>query len=128
MWYCTIRLLSTCLPWSTVGIAIEGQDDDGQLGSSTVKMDDEGHIVISKPRISGKIQLTYFEGEEKEKLVEVDADAYMAELRGQVPHTVIQYLHLHCISVVGLYSYRIPVGMNDIVIAAPPCVGAFSMY
>lgn len=47
-------------------------------------MDDEGRVKIARPKISGKIKLTYDEETERERALEVDADAYMAELRGQV--------------------------------------------
>lgn len=49
-----------------------------------LEMDDEGRLKIARPKISGKIKLTYDEDTEREKALEVDADAYMAELRGQV--------------------------------------------
>lgn len=49
-----------------------------------VEMDDDGNLKVSRPKISGKIKLTYQEATEAERALEVDADAYMAELRGQV--------------------------------------------
>lgn len=61
----------------------------GGLGTDSdepgvVEMDDEGILQMAKPKISGKIKLTYNEEQETERRLEVDADAYMAELRGQV--------------------------------------------
>lgn len=47
-------------------------------------MDDDGKLNVAQPKISGKIKLTYNEATEAERALEVDADAYMAELRGQV--------------------------------------------
>ncbi len=47
-------------------------------------MDDDGNLIVKRPKISGKIKLTYDADEETERAMEVDADAYMAELRGQV--------------------------------------------
>lgn len=47
-------------------------------------MDDEGRLKMARPKVSGKIKLTYDEDTERERALEVDADAYMAELRGQV--------------------------------------------
>lgn len=57
-----------------------------------VEMDDDGNLKISRPKISGKIKLTYNEATEAERALEVDADAYMAELRGQVrAHRCLSY-------------------------------------
>ena len=49
-----------------------------------MEMDDEGNLIVTRPKISGKIKLTFNENEATEQQMEVDADAYMAELRGQV--------------------------------------------
>lgn len=51
-------------------------------------MDDDGNLIIARPKISGKIKLTYDEDKETERAMEVDADAYMAELRGQVGRAI----------------------------------------
>lgn len=55
--------------------------------SKRVEMDDEGRLKIARPKVSGKIKLTYDEETEMERALEVDADAYMSELRGQVRKT-----------------------------------------
>lgn len=49
-----------------------------------MEMDDEGNLIVTRPKISGKIKLTYNEDKATEQAMEVDADAYMSELRGQV--------------------------------------------
>lgn len=49
-------------------------------------MDDEGNLIVPKPEISGKIKLTFNADKPTKQEMEVDADAYMAELRGQVGH------------------------------------------
>lgn len=49
-----------------------------------MEMDDEGNLIVTRPKISGKIKLTYNEDKVTEQQMEVDADAYMSELRGQV--------------------------------------------
>lgn len=63
-----------------------GDDMDGEdpMASSRVELDDEGNLKLSRPKLSGKIKLTYDEDKETERALEVDADAYMSELRGQV--------------------------------------------
>ncbi|CAM9239431.1 unnamed protein product, partial [Choristocarpus tenellus] len=48
-----------------------------------------------KPKISGKIRLTFDAGQETEREMEVDADAYMSELRGQVEQLETQLLAIH---------------------------------
>lgn len=67
---------------------LEGKNTDGKEEedgpSSRVEMDDDGNLKIARPKISGKIKLTYDAERETERELEVDADAYMAELRGQV--------------------------------------------
>lgn len=62
----------------------DGMDDEDSIASSRTELDDEGNLKLSRPKLSGKIKLTYDEDKETERALEVDADAYMAELRGQV--------------------------------------------
>lgn len=67
------------------GKAIIGDDmEEDSMTSSRVELDEEGNLKVSRPKLSGKIKLTYDEDKETERALEVDADAYMAELRGQV--------------------------------------------
>lgn len=81
--------MSECVPVLIFDIIGRGVGaDDGESG--VVEMDDEGILQIAKPKISGKIKLTYNAEQEAERQLEVDADAYMAELRGQVP-SVLSY-------------------------------------
>lgn len=47
-------------------------------------VDDDDGLQAKSPKISGKIKLTFNAEQETEQSMEVDADAYMAELRGQV--------------------------------------------
>lgn len=61
----------------------EGEDSD-PLSTSRMEMDDEGNLIVTRPKISGKIKLTYDADKATEQAMEVDADAYMSELRGQV--------------------------------------------
>lgn len=70
----------------TAGKAIVGDDagEEDPMASSRVELDDEGNLKLSRPKLSGKIKLTYDEDKETERALEVDADAYMSELRGQV--------------------------------------------
>lgn len=60
-----------------------GEDGD-PLSTSRMEMDDDGNLFISRPKISGKIKLTFNADKPTEQAMEVDADAYMSELRGQV--------------------------------------------
>lgn len=69
-----------------------------------MEMDDEGNLIVTRPKISGKIKLTYNEDKATEQQMEVDADAYMAELRGQVG-VVILLLCLHFCCVVLLSCF-----------------------
>jgi len=77
-----------CYVSAVAGKTVSGEvGEDGEpLGISTsrVEMDDDGNLIVKRPKISGKIKLTYDADEETERAMEVDADAYMAELRGQV--------------------------------------------
>lgn len=59
-------------------------DEEDPMASSRVELDEEGNLKLSRPKLSGKIKLTYDEDKETERALEVDADAYMSELRGQV--------------------------------------------
>lgn len=61
-----------------------------------MEMDDEGNLIVTRPKISGKIKLTYNEDKATEQQMEVDADAYMAELRGQVGVVILLCLHFCC--------------------------------
>ncbi|CAM9437028.1 unnamed protein product [Ectocarpus sp. 8 AP-2014] len=75
------------------GKSIVGEEEeDESLSTSRVEMDDDGNLIIARPKISGKIKLTYDENKETERAMEVDADAYMAELRGQVEQLESQLL------------------------------------
>ncbi|CAM9416867.1 unnamed protein product [Ectocarpus sp. 12 AP-2014] len=71
---------------------IDEEEEDESLSTSRVEMDDDGNLIIARPKISGKIKLTYDENKETERAMEVDADAYMAELRGQVEQLESQLL------------------------------------
>lgn len=64
----------------------EVEEDDDPFDPSRVEMDDEGNLIVLKPTISGKIKLTFNADKPTKQEMEVDADAYMAELRGQVGH------------------------------------------
>lgn len=68
-------------------------------------MDDDGNLIIARPKISGKIKLTYDEDKETERAMEVDADAYMAELRGQVGRAIPLRDYLLLSSWAMLYIY-----------------------
>eukprot|EP00904_Undaria_pinnatifida_P009358 jgi/Undpi1/5552/HiC_scaffold_2.g00829.m1 len=70
----------------------DGMDDEDSIASSRTELDDEGNLKLSRPKLSGKIKLTYDEDKETERALEVDADAYMAELRGQVEQLESQLL------------------------------------
>ena len=60
--------------------------------SSQVDVGDEGSLGAERPKISGKIKLTFNAEQETEQSLEVDADAYMAELRMQVgPVSIMHY-------------------------------------
>lgn len=52
--------------------------------SKDEEMDDDDGLRAKRPKISGKIKLTFNAEQETEQSMEVDADAYMAELRVQV--------------------------------------------
>lgn len=65
-------------------IISEEEDDGESFSTSRMELDDEGNLVVTRPKISGKIKLTYNEDKATEQQMEVDADAYMSELRGQV--------------------------------------------
>lgn len=82
--YCCLCYFSTAT--GIVGKAISGEvEEDGDpLSISRMEMDDEGNLIVTRPKISGKIKLTYDEDKATEQAMEVDADAYMSELRGQV--------------------------------------------
>lgn len=69
-----------------LGKAIDGEagEDGDLLSTSRMEMDDEGNLIVTRPKISGKIKLTYDADKPTEQAMEVDADAYMSELRGQV--------------------------------------------
>lgn len=69
----------------------EAEEDGEALSTSRMEMDDEGNLVVTRPKISGKIKLTYNEDKATEQAMEVDADAYMSELRGQVGVLLQQY-------------------------------------
>lgn len=60
------------------------EEGDDPMASNRVELDEEGNLKLSRPKLSGKIKLTYDEDKETERALEVDADAYMSELRGQV--------------------------------------------
>lgn len=62
----------------------EAGEDGESFSTSRMEMDDEGNLIVTRPKISGKIKLTYNADKATEQAMEVDADAYMAELRGQV--------------------------------------------
>eukprot|EP00903_Cladosiphon_okamuranus_P019656 g18070.t4 len=70
----------------------EGAKDGESFSTSRMEMDDEGNLIVSRPKISGKIKLTYNADEATEQQMEVDADAYMSELRGQVEQLESQLL------------------------------------
>ncbi|CAM9098566.1 unnamed protein product, partial [Hapterophycus canaliculatus] len=70
----------------------EGADEDFTFDPSQVEMDDEGNLIVPKPTISGKIKLTFNADKPTKQEMEVDADAYMAELRGQVEQLESQLL------------------------------------
>ncbi|CAN0248300.1 unnamed protein product [Scytosiphon promiscuus] len=57
-----------------------------------MEMDDEDNLIVPKPKISGKIKLTFNADKPTKQEMEVDADAYMAELRGQVEQLESQLL------------------------------------
>lgn len=61
-----------------------------------MEMDDEGNLIVTRPKISGKIKLTYNEDKVTEQQMEVDADAYMSELRGQVGVVPLLLLIFFC--------------------------------
>lgn len=61
-----------------------GVEEGGEVKDDALAMDQEGRLKVAPPKISGKIKLTYDAQKETERSLEVDADAYMAELRGQV--------------------------------------------
>ncbi|CAM9622985.1 unnamed protein product [Pylaiella littoralis] len=73
------------------GKAVAGEDGD-PLSTSRMEMDDDGNLFISRPKISGKIKLTFNADKPTEQAMEVDADAYMSELRGQVEQLESQLL------------------------------------
>ncbi|KAG5189657.1 hypothetical protein JKP88DRAFT_217690 [Tribonema minus] len=59
----------------------DGSDAESEGKSALpLPLDDNGNIVLKKPKITGKVKLTYENGQE----VEVDAGAYMTELATQV--------------------------------------------
>lgn len=60
--------------------------------------DDDGNLRMKRPKLSGKIKLTFNAEQETEQSMEVDADAYMAELRMQVL-TVLLYCILEVLDV-----------------------------
>lgn len=59
-------------------------DDENESMVDPVEIDDDGRLKVARPKVSGKIKLTYNEATKEERALEVDADAYMKELRGQV--------------------------------------------
>lgn len=63
---------------------VDDIDEEDPMASSRVELDEDGNLKVSRPKLSGKIKLTYDEDKETERALEVDADAYMSELRGQV--------------------------------------------
>lgn len=74
--------LTSPLVFRTSGRA--STDDKNESMVDPVEIDDDGRLKVSRPKVSGKIKLTYNEATEEERALEVDADAYMKELRGQV--------------------------------------------
>lgn len=64
---------------ASIGCRADNDAEDG-----TLEMDEDGRLKVARPKISGKIKLTYDAETERERALEVDADAYMTELRGQV--------------------------------------------
>ncbi|CAM9652254.1 unnamed protein product [Sphacelaria rigidula] len=70
-------------------------DDENESMVDPVEIDDDGRLKVSRPKVSGKIKLTYNEATEEERALEVDADAYMKELRGQVEQLQSQLLQVH---------------------------------
>lgn len=84
MWWHGL-LLRHLLVYSGKAVSVSEEEEDGEyFSTSRMEMDDEGNLIVTRPKISGKIKLTYNADKATEQQMEVDADAYMAELRGQV--------------------------------------------
>lgn len=79
---CLCRVSCRC---TKIGKSVSDEGEGGEsFSTSRMEMDDEGNLIVTRPKISGKIKLTYNAEKETEQAMEVDADAYMSELRGQV--------------------------------------------
>ncbi|CAM9869635.1 unnamed protein product, partial [Discosporangium mesarthrocarpum] len=48
-----------------------------------MELDEEGYLQVARPKVEGKIRLTFNEEKDTRMEMEVDAGAYMAELRSQ---------------------------------------------
>lgn len=91
------------------GKSVSEEAEDGEsFSTSRMEMDDEGNLIVSRPKISGKIKLTYNADKATEHQMEVDADAYMTELRGQVGAVVLETLWMWMLMLMSVFC-SIPV-------------------